>query len=148
MSRPRDTHRVVRMFVPLALVGLAAACTHEIGPHAGQPAAPTPVATPAPNAIGGGPAATQETAMTQAIRMRCAREQRCDNIGFKRPYASMDDCVANVAVMHADDFAGLQCDAGVRSEALSECLQEIAREQCVPGARFAACRSIGLCNSI
>ena len=151
MSRPRIFGRVVRTFFPVAVVGIAVGCAHEIGPHAGQPVAePTPVVvnTPTPPSAKGGGPATAEAATDQVIRMRCAREARCDNIGFRRPYSSMDDCVANVAVMHADDFAGLRCEGGVRADALSECLQEISREQCVPGARFAACRSIGMCNSI
>ena len=156
MSRPRIFVRVSSALSISALSIVAAlGCAREIGAHGEQPARPVPVASPVtvttpPSAIGGGPSApaSTEDAMSQAIRLRCAREQRCDNVGFKRPYSSMDDCVASVAVMHPDDFAGLQCENGVRADALSECLQEISREQCVPGARFASCRSIGLCNSI
>jgi hypothetical protein len=152
MSRRTHRERVLRFISALGIVGAGLGCTHEIGPAAGPPARPKPVVTPEqqtpPNGIGGGPSSA-DTAMNQAIRLRCAREERCDNIGLKRPYATMDDCIANVAIMHADDFAGLQCgESGVRADALRQCLQEIAREQCVPGARFAACRSIGLCNTI
>lgn len=135
-------------------MGLAIGCSHSAGGPSAQGPSPvgeqqaTPVAVEAPpSAVGGGPSSASH-AMDLAIHKRCEREQRCDNVGDQRPYASMDDCIANVAIMHADDFAGLQCEGSVRNDALSDCIQEIERDTCTPGARFASCRSIGLCNSI
>jgi hypothetical protein len=135
------------LLISTALVG----CEHaQINRPANEPEAEpapnTPATIPiAPRGTGGGPRAA-DSAMTRAIQARCHREERCHNVGPNHAYATLDDCFANVAVLHPEDFAGLVCGGSVRAPALDMCIDEIESDTCSSDARFTACRSTELCN--
>lgn len=88
-------------------------------------------------------------AITQA---RCAREQRCNNIGADQKYASQDACLTRVEAEWHDELNTRECPGGVNQGELNECLQEIRNDDCNNPidtlGRFAACRESDLCNAL
>lgn len=82
---------------------------------------------------------------------RCTREQRCDNVGKGRAYATAADCEASVRVDWADDLNSFDCPRGVNEAALAECLREIRDTSCGGLAdawgRWAKCAASEMCDS-
>lgn len=93
------------------------------------------------------PSATQ--AITQA---RCAREQRCNNIGPEKEYASDEACRTRIQAEWRDDLNARECPGGVNQGELNECLQEIRDDDCGNPfdtlGRITACRSSDICETM
>jgi hypothetical protein len=89
----------------------------------------------------------------QAIAMiadtRCAREQRCENIGADKKFASMAVCKTELRDAKRDDLKLSECPGGIDQKELSECMTEIRNEDCSNPLealeRVMACRSSDLC---
>lgn len=102
---------------------------------------------------GTGPAtasgANATAARDQITDARCAREQRCENIGDNKKYSSLDDCRATVRAEWKDDLNGVECPNGIDRSELDECLGEIRGEDCGDPldalSRVAACTTGQIC---
>lgn len=99
-----------------------------------------------PSTASGGSAIAARDRITDA---RCAREQRCENIGDSKKYSSMDDCRARVRAEWKDDLNGVECPNGVDQTELDQCLGEIRGEDCGDPldalSRVAACTTGQIC---
>lgn len=99
-----------------------------------------------PDTAQGGSAVTARNQITDA---RCAREQRCENIGDNKKYSSMDDCRATVRAEWKDDLNGVECPNGIDQTELDQCLGEIRGEDCGDPldalSRVAACTTGQIC---
>lgn len=61
---------------------------------------------------------------------RCEREQRCNNVGEGRKYASQATCVNAVASEWREELDDYDCPGGTVQGALDHCLSEIRSEGC------------------
>jgi hypothetical protein len=73
------------------------------------------------------PAASARDSIAEA---RCAREQRCENVGGDQKYSSMQDCMATVRADWAEDLNARECPGGVNQTELTECLNAVRNEDC------------------
>lgn len=82
---------------------------------------------------------------------RCEREQKCDNLGSGKKYASMAECNTKLGEDLADDFNSDDCPGGIDSKELNECLAEIKNHDCKnPLDKLEsaiACRESDICKS-
>ena len=94
----------------------------------------------------GGSAVAARDKITDA---RCAREQRCENVGDNKKYSSLDDCRATIRAEWKDDLNGVECPNGVDQSELDECLGEIRGEDCGDPldalSRVASCTTGQIC---
>jgi hypothetical protein len=83
---------------------------------------------------------------------RCAREQKCGNIGADEDYASLEACEQKITADWADEINAYDCSGGIVEKELDECLQEIENEDCTSPfdtlGRVVACRSSDICKSL
>jgi hypothetical protein len=81
---------------------------------------------------------------------RCAREQRCGNIGADEKYSSAGACVESVRTDWKEDLAARECRNGVDPSELRECLSAIRDEDCKNPfetlARVSACSITEICE--
>jgi hypothetical protein len=93
--------------------------------------------------------ASASAAREQITDARCAREQRCENIGDNKKYSSLDDCRATVRAEWKDDLNGVECPNGIDQSELDECIGEIRGEDCGDPidalSRVAACTTGQIC---
>ncbi|HEY8946778.1 MAG TPA: DUF6184 family natural product biosynthesis lipoprotein [Polyangiaceae bacterium] len=95
--------------------------------------------------------ASRAASATQAIaEARCARENRCENVGADRKFSSTDDCMARVRNDWRDELTARECPGGIDQSELSECLTEIRNEDCGNPfdtlGRMAACTVAEICE--
>lgn len=134
-----------KLFVSATFALLAAACHKDEA----QPAANPSAGSVSPAAV---PERTTATASaTESIaESRCAREERCENIGDNRKFSSTDDCLARIRADWKEDLNARECPAGVNQPELRECLTEIRNEDCSSPfdtlSRVAACTSGQICQ--
>jgi hypothetical protein len=74
---------------------------------------------------------------------RCAREERCNNVGADRKYASVDACDDQIRTEWANDLNAYECPNGVVEKELEECLGAIRDEEC--NSPFDSLSRIGEC---
>lgn len=106
-----------------------------------------PPTTPEQQATARRETAAATSALTQA---RCEREQRCDNIGDRKSYSSMDDCLSTVRANWRSDLNEQSCPAGVNQVRLDQCVRSVRDEECGRPFetldRIATCRSGPMCE--
>jgi hypothetical protein len=127
----------------------------------------SPVADPGPEPVGEAVAPVERDRDDESARMapasrirsatesiaeaRCAREQRCNNVGADKDYSSMNDCMARVRNDWKDDLNARECPGGVDQKELNECLAEIRNEDCGNPfdslGRVAACSAAQICEA-
>jgi hypothetical protein len=140
-----------KLFVPTSFALLVAACHKDDTPPAANPSASTDN-TNGENAAVYAPERRAETASaTNSIaESRCAREERCENIGENKKFSSNDDCMARIRADWKDDLNARECPRGVNQPELRECLTEIRNEDCSSPfdtlSRVAACTSGQICQ--
>lgn len=82
---------------------------------------------------------------------RCAREQRCNNFGADKKFASHQDCMTKMKAEKYDELNAEECRGGINRKELEECLQEIRNDDCNNPldtlGRLTACRSSDLCKA-
>ena len=95
------------------------------------------------------PAAQSRSAVREISDARCDREERCDNVGAEKKYATRDICDQSVENDWADDLNGLDCPNGIVDAELEKCLAAIRDEDCgsVLDAldRFTSCTAADIC---
>jgi hypothetical protein len=96
-----------------------------------------------------GAASSASAARDQITDARCAREQRCENVGDGKKFSSVDDCRDRVRADWKDDLNGVECPQGINEAELNECLGEIRGEDCGSPidtlSRVAACTTGQIC---
>lgn len=132
-----------KLLFPFVCALLAAACHKDESPPAAD-------ATSRDTTVGAQPRAETASATESIAESRCAREERCQNIGDNRKFSSADDCIARVRADWKDDLNARECPAGVNQPELRECLTEIRNEDCSSPfdtlSRVAACTSGQICQ--
>ena len=76
------------------------------------------------------PASRSSSAAESIAEARCAREQRCENVGSNKKYSSHTDCMARIRDDWKDDLNARECPGGVNQTELNECLGAIREEEC------------------
>lgn len=99
-----------------------------------------------------GSASDTRNAVEQITAARCAREERCGNIGPDEEYATAAVCESTVRDEWRDDLNARECRGGVVLKEFSECLGAIREESCEAPfdtlERVAACRQSDICKSL
>jgi hypothetical protein len=95
-------------------------------------------------AIGGGPRATTvELATDDVAAARCAREDRCGNIGADKRFGNPRECLETVAREVVDELDSTHCPDGIAVSALSSCTTETRNDSC--GSEADHCRAAKVC---
>jgi hypothetical protein len=76
------------------------------------------------------PASRASSAAESIAEARCARENRCDNVGADKKFSSTSDCLARVRNDWKDDLNARECPGGVNESELQDCLGAIRAEEC------------------
>ncbi len=66
-----------------------------------------------------------KSARESLAEARCAREQRCDNVGDNKKYSSGQDCLSRIRADWKDDLNDRECPNGVNQKQLDECLDAV-----------------------
>jgi hypothetical protein len=64
------------------------------------------------------------------VNARCAREQRCNNVGDNKTYSSNQDCLARIRSDWKADLNARECHHGIKQTQLNECLAKVRGEEC------------------
>jgi hypothetical protein len=117
---------------------VAAGCSNSPPPHPAETALTAPVAT-----------FDTHSAAESIAEARCAREDRCTNVGSNKKYSSVQDCLARVRDDWKDDLNARQCPGGANETQLNECLDAIRHEDCASPfdtlARLSECTAGQIC---
>lgn len=100
---------------------LSAACARE---NDLPPAAPTVT-----SGVVAAPSASARDAEAVAEE-RCDREERCNNVGAARRYATREACVAQIRDEGLSTLTNEACPVGVAPTRLRACLAELRAERC------------------
>ena len=88
-----------------------------------------------------------DRAIEELASLRCDHEQLCNNIGPNATYPNRDRCLSIARLDARGELAA--CRAGVDQDALPECFEKIAGQECdnlVDSlARISECRTTALC---
>jgi hypothetical protein len=76
------------------------------------------------------PASRARGAAESITEARCAREQRCENIGSDKKYSSFSDCSARISNDWKEELNARECPGGIDQKELDECLAAIRNEDC------------------
>jgi hypothetical protein len=88
-------------------------------------------------------------AVDAIVEARCAREQRCNNVGTGRAYPSLFECSLRVRAEWAEDVNRVACERGVDEAALGRCLRALSNAPCSDleeTERQSACRPLDICD--
>jgi hypothetical protein len=98
---------------------VVAGCGHDSNPRPAETALAHPVAT-----------LDTHSAADSIAEARCAREDRCTNVGKDKKYSSVQDCLTRVRDDWKDDLNARQCPGGTNESQLNECLDAVRHEEC------------------
>jgi hypothetical protein len=94
----------------------------------------------------------QAATVAQITAARCAREQKCGNVGAGKEYESLAACTQKIGENWREEINAYDCKGGVVTKELDECLTEIKDEDCNSPfdtlGRVLACRSSDICKSV
>jgi hypothetical protein len=91
------------------------------------------------------PAGQSRSAVREIADARCDREERCENVGANKKYATRDLCEQSITNDWADDLNGFDCPNGIVDAELEECLTAVRGEDC--GSVFDALDRITSCSA-
>jgi hypothetical protein len=93
------------------------------------------------------PVATIDThSATESIaEARCAREDRCNNVGADKKYSSSQDCISRIRDEWKEDLNARQCPGGTNDSQLKECLEAVRNEDC--GSPFDTLSRVAECTA-
>ena len=97
------------------------------------------------------PAVTNDHAIEEITRERCAREFSCDNIGAGRVWRDYPECIRDTRLRERGLLRGQTCINGIDAYQLSSCLHDIRDVRCAAPQqgtieRFASCAEAKLCR--
>lgn len=100
-----------------------------------------------PKAMGAG---AMTAAVDGIVQARCDREERCDNIGSGKKFASRSLCETEVRAEWRSDLNAFECPQGVDENQLDKCKAQLRAEACDSVldtlGRLAACRTNAICK--
>jgi Family of unknown function (DUF6184) len=142
--------RIAASLVSVGCVIALVACTHDTSdglqaePSLNQyPAAVEESESKTPGSV------TNDKAIKGIVSARCAREERCKNIGADKDYADKGACERKVSHDMRDDLSPKECPRGIKESQLNKCVESIQKEDCKNPldkiGRLVACRSGELC---
>jgi hypothetical protein len=110
----------------------------------------TPVAgSEAPAGVTQAQNAVDERVADKLASARCDREQKCDQIGQGRKYATREVCQTQLRSDTMSDLNAKNCPRGLDQGAVDHCLSAIQAEPCTLSvdtfARIADCRAGAIC---
>jgi hypothetical protein len=88
-------------------------------------------------------------AVDAIVEARCAREQRCNNIGTRRLYPSLFECSLRVRAEWVEEVNRIACERGVDEAALRRCLRELSNASCNDSQDAelrSSCRPLDICD--
>ena len=95
-------------------------------------------------------AVTNDHAIEEITRQRCAREFSCDNIGAGRVWHDYPECIRDTRLRERGMLRGQTCINGIDAYQLSSCLNDIRNFHCAAPqgtiAPFASCAEAKLCR--
>jgi hypothetical protein len=98
----------------------------------------------------GRPTAFPSGAAHVIAQVRCAREERCDNVGEGKKYPTAEACLRRVDADWREDLNLLECPRGIKEDGLAECLRAIRTSQCSDVLdtlqRWVACSAARICD--
>jgi hypothetical protein len=128
------------LFLVLAPV-LSVACDHDSTP---PPAAPTMTTS---GTLAAKPVSPHDVEVI--TKERCDREERCENIGVGRKYATRDVCTEQVRSDNMNTLTNAACPYGIDASKLQSCLTTIREERCNNPfdtlSRYGSCTQSALC---
>jgi hypothetical protein len=99
---------------------------------------------------GGAPAARPAEAIDAIVKARCAREQRCGEVGHGKEWMSAGACAAQLRIDLNVDLNTYNCPRGVAASRLNECVADARDEACGNPidamARIMSCRVGHICQ--
>lgn len=109
--------------------------TAEAEVYDAPPVEATPVNAPpaveeSPGEQASAPESETRSAAESIAEARCAREQRCDNVGTDKKFSSQQDCMDTIRNDWREELNALECPGGVDEAQLNECMAEIRDEEC------------------
>jgi hypothetical protein len=91
----------------------------------------------------------EATIVQQIAEARCAREQKCGNVGADEDYATAEVCLQQITKEWAEEVNAYDCPGGVLQKMLNQCLESIKSEDCASPfdtlGRVVACGSGEIC---
>jgi hypothetical protein len=125
------------------LLALMSACSHNSN-------RPAETASAAPLSSSSTMSEAANSATDSIAEARCAREDRCTNIGDGKKYSTQQDCLARVRADWKDDLSARECPKGINEKQLSECVSQIRNEECSNPldtlSRMSQCTAGQICN--
>lgn len=95
---------------------------------------------------------TNEVHIRRIAEARCAREERCQEIGAGKRFGDREACMTYVLDHSRVDLSSANCPGGIVEKELQECLQAIDGQECGStidhALRIVACRSSDMCKAI
>lgn len=91
------------------------------------------------------PASRPASAAESIAEARCAREQRCNNVGSNKKYSSHNDCMARIRDDWKADLNARECRGGINQSELNECMTAIRAEEC--NSPFDTLDRVGECTA-
>jgi hypothetical protein len=95
-----------------------------------------------------GPLGVPSAALDAVTDARCARAQRCKEIGPGLAYTSRNDCVLSTRAEWSEELNRIDCKRGVREDALNTCLRELSEAGCGGEGMRGACRPLAICDPL
>jgi hypothetical protein len=87
-------------------------------------------------------------ALEAIVDARCARAQRCEDIGAGLEYASWNECALSTRAEWSEELNRVDCERGVDEGALNACLRELSENGCGEEEAGGACRPLELCDRL
>lgn len=84
-------------------------------------------------------------AVRSIANARCAREEKCGNVGADKKFASASACEEEIKNDWRDDLNKYECPNGIVQAELDECLTDIKQEDC--GSPFDSLARVLSCNA-
>lgn len=95
---------------------------------------------------------SNEVHIRRIAEARCAREERCQEIGEGKRFADRDACMSYVLDHSRVDLSSANCPGGIVEKELQECIEAVDAQQCGStidhAMRIIACRSSDMCKAI
>jgi hypothetical protein len=139
--------KIAASAVLASLATVVLACAESTGPQA---KGPTPVpGTEPPAGVTEAQNAADQRVADRLASARCDHEEKCQNVGTGRKYATRDVCQIQLRSDTMGDLNAQKCPHGIDQDAVEHCVSAVQKEPCSVSlntlTRIADCRSGALC---
>ena len=95
---------------------------------------------------------SNEVHIRRIAEARCAREERCQEVGVGKRFGDREACMTYVLDHSRVDLSSANCPGGIVEKELDECIEAIDAQECGStidhALRIVACRSSDMCKAI